>query len=511
MKKLLTILIVLAVLVAGGLAALGFGLRSVIQEQTLNALGNMTMSPQGKAYTATAEQVNFSPLSREMSIRGLSLQGERPQGPETWQVAEISFRLPVRMLLVFTPLRNMVLDGKDMVDVAENVVLRNLAMTAPDNRVAVQREEIDVIRAMPFLVRQTLERHEPVDMVAATYSMGADNTHAHFITVDIPGPSGSTRLSLKETSMRGWQGRTIDSIALNGLEVRVDGTPGISIGHIRQEGLTLPDEDLLRRIVDASGQADPDEALNQLMPLMETVLGAEPPLLRKAYAADMTFAVETSSVQVKEAVFEWLSNAPVHTRSSVKGLTAPSSLLRALLDLTLPPLNMDMAFESRSSGAASHKTALVSAAGLGVLDCEVKLNEKPGTNALEDLLTQSFSDFSLKYKDEGLTAWLGLNISTNVPQAVGALEALAALPGVRAGQQNDVIRRSLQTFAARPGSLEIQTTPGRTALVLDLIALLDNPGMLLTVTAKPGEHALREQMEALRLTFEAIQAVSSGQ
>ena len=475
MKKLLTILIVLAVLVAGGLAALGFGLRSVIQEQTLNALGNMTMSPQGKAYTATAEQVNFSPLSREMSIRGLSLQGERPQGPETWQVAEISFRLPVRMLLVFTPLRNMVLDGKDMVDVAENVVLRNLAMTAPDNRVAVQREEIDVIRAMPFLVRQTLERHEPVDMVAATYSMGADNTHAHFITVDIPGPSGSTRLSLKETSMRGWQGRTIDSIALDGLEVRVDGTPGISIGHIRQEGLTLPDEDLLRRIVDASGQADPDEALNQLMPLMETVLGAEPPLLRKAYAADMTFAVETSS------------------------------------DLTLPPLNMDMAFESRSSGAASHKTALVSAAGLGVLDCEVKLNEKPGTNALEDLLTQSFSDFSLKYKDEGLTAWLGLNISTNVPQAVGALEALAALPGVRAGQQNDAIRRSLQTFAARPGSLEIQTTPGRTALVLDLIALLDNPGMLLTVTAKPGEHALWEQMEALRLTFEAIQAVSSGQ
>ena len=244
---------------------------------------------------------------------------------------------------------------------------------------------------------------------------------------------------------------------------------------------------------------------------METMFNAEPPLLRKAYAADMTFAVETSSVQVKEATFEWLSNAPAHTKSSVKGLTAPSSLLSALLDLTLPPLQMDMAFESRSTGAASHKKASINAAGMGVLDCEVKLNEKPGTNVMEELFTQGFSDFNLKFTDAGLTAWLGLNISTTVPQAVGALEALAALPGVRTSEQNDAIRRNLQTFAARPGNLEIQTTPGRTAMVLELVSLLDNPGMLLTVTAKPGDHALAEQMESLRLTFEAVQAVSAGQ
>ncbi len=511
MKKLLTTLIVMAVLVAGGLAALGFGLRSVIQEQTLNALGNMSLSPQGKPLAAIAAQVNFSPLSREISIRGLNLQNESPQGPEAWQVAEISFRLPVRMLLAFTPLRHMALDGKEMVDVAENVVLRNVVMTAPQNKITVQRKEIDVLRARPFLIWQMLEKHEPVDMLAATYNMGADNTSAHFITADIPSPNGSTRLSLKETNMHGWQGRSIESITLNGLEMRVGGAPGASIGHIRQEGITLPTEDLLRQIIEASAQADQDEALNQLVPLMETMFNAEPPLLRKAYAADMTFAVETSSVQVKEATFEWLSNAPAHTKSSVKGLTAPSSLLNALLDLTLPPLQMDMAFESRSTGAASHKKASINAAGMGVLDCEVKLNEKPGTNVMEELFTQGFSDFNLKFTDAGLTAWLGLNISTTVPQAVGALEALAALPGVRTSEQNDAIRRNLQTFAARPGNLEIQTTPGRTAMVLELVSLLDNPGMLLTVTAKPGDHALAEQMESLRLTFEAVQAVSAGQ
>lgn len=511
MKKLLTTLVVLAVLVVGGLAALGFGLRSVIQEQTLNALGNMTTSPQGSAYAASADQIQFSPLSREISIRGLSLQGERPQGPETWQIAELSFRLPLRILLAFTPLRDMVLDGKDMIDVAENVVMRNLVMTAPGNRVTVQREEIDIVRAMPFLIRQTLEKGEPVDMVAATYNMGANNTQVHFVTMDTPGADGSVRLTVKESRMRGWQGRTIESIVLDGLEMRVDNTPGMSIGHIVQEGLTLPDEDLLRQIMEATRQADPEEALNQIMPLMEAMLKSEPPLLRKAHVTDMAFAVETSSVQIKEMLFEWLSNTPPHTKSSVKGFAAPSSLLYALLDMTLPPLNMDMAFETRSTGTVSHQMASVAAAGLGVLDCEVKLNEKPGTNMMEGLLTQSFSDFSLKYRDEGFMAWLGLNISTNVPQAVGALNALAALPGVKNDQKNDAIRRSLQTFAARPGNLEIQTTPGHTALVLDLISLLDNPGMLLTVTAKPGDRALAEQMEAQKLTFEAIQAVSSEQ
>ncbi len=511
MKKLLTTLIVLAVVVAGGLAALGFGLRSVIEEQTLNALGNMAISPQGEALTATATKIHFSPLSREISIQGLKLQNETPQGTETWQIADVSFRFPLRMLLVFTPLRNTVLDGKDMISVAENLVLSNIVMTAPQLRMTVQRKEVDALRARPFLIRQTLENQEPVDMVAAIYSMGADKASAHFITADIPSPSGATRLSVKETSIHGWQERTIESTALAGLEMRVGGAHGASIGHVRQEGITLPDENLLRQIIEASAQADQDEALNQLMPLMETVFNAEPPLLRKAHATDMTFAVETSSVQIKEATFDWLSNAPAHTKSSVKGLTAPSSLLGALLGLTLPPLHMDMAFESRSSGATSHKKASVSAAGMGTLACEVKLNEKPGTNVTENLLTQSFSDFSLKFTDAGLTAWLGLNISTNVPQATGALEALASLPGIKAGEQNDAIRRSLKAFAARPGSLEIQTTPGRTALVLELISLLDNPGMLLTVTAKPGDRALAEQMESLRLTFETIQAVSAGQ
>ena len=107
MKKLLKTLIILAVLVAGGLTALGFGLRSTIQEQVLNGLSNMSRSPQGAPYVASADQVEFSPFTREIFIRGLALRGEQPNGPETWLASEISFRLPLRMLLALTPLRSM--------------------------------------------------------------------------------------------------------------------------------------------------------------------------------------------------------------------------------------------------------------------------------------------------------------------------------------------------------------------------------------------------------------------
>ena len=75
MKKLLKTLIILAVLVAGGLTALGFGLRSTIQEQVLNGLSNQSRSPQGKPYAASADQVEFSPFTREIFIRDALVGG----------------------------------------------------------------------------------------------------------------------------------------------------------------------------------------------------------------------------------------------------------------------------------------------------------------------------------------------------------------------------------------------------------------------------------------------------
>ncbi|OXS30275.1 MAG: hypothetical protein BCS36_11830 [Desulfovibrio sp. MES5] len=511
MKKLLKTLIILAILVAGGLTALGFGLRSSIQEQVLNGLSNLSRSPQGKPYAASADQVEFSPFTREIFIRGLALRGEQANGPETWLASEISFRLPLRMLLALTPLRIMILKGNEPMDIAENVVVRNIAMTTPNSRVLVQREEMDVIRATPFVIGQALEGHEPIDMITATYDMGADNTSAHFVSADIIDANGSVKVSFKEMRMSGWKGRSIASLAIDDMEVRIGGAQTMAIGRMVQEGIALPEEDMMRQLMALSENPEAKETQEQLIPLMETILNYDPPLLRKFQATDMTFAVDTSTVQVKESQFEWFSNTPTHTKSSITGLTASSRLLHSVLDMTLPPLNVDMVFESRTTGAVSHKTAEVRAPGLGQIACSLNTNDKPGSRMAEEIFTQSFSDFTLSYKDDGAVAWMGLNLFPNVPQAAATIGALAALPGIRDTPQNAVIRQNLQAFAARPGSLDIKTTPGRTVLVLDLIAMLDNPGMLLTIAATPGDRALVEQMEVLRLTFEAVQVMNAQQ
>ena len=511
MKKLLKTVIILAILIAGGLSALGFGLRSTIQEQVLNGLSNLSRSPQGKPYAASADQVEFSPFTREIFIRGLALRGEQANGPETWLASEISFRLPLRMLLALTPLRIMILKGNEPMNIAENVVVRNLAMTTPYSRVLVQREEMDVIRATPFIIGQALEGHEPIDMITATYEMGADTASAHFVSADIIDANGSVRVSFKEMRMSGWKGRSIASLALDNMEVRIGGAQTMAVGRILQEGITLPEEGMIRQLVSLSENPEAEEAQEQLIPLMETMLNYDPPLLRKFQATDMTFAVDTSSVQVKETQFEWFSNTPTHTKSTIVGLTASSGLLHAVLGMTLPPLNMNMVFESRTTGTVSHKTADVRVPGLGQVACSLNMNDKPGPRMAEELFTQSFSDFTLSYKDDGGLAWTGLNLFPNVPQAAATIEALAALPSIRDTPQNAVIRQNLQAFAARPGSLDIKTTPGRTVLVLDLIAVLDNPGMLLTISGSPGDHALVEQMETLRLTFEAIRALNAQQ
>ena len=80
MKKLLKTLIILAILVTGVLTALGFGLRSTIQEQVLNGLSNLSRSPQGKPYAASADQVEFSPLRAKFSSVGWRCVASRPTG-----------------------------------------------------------------------------------------------------------------------------------------------------------------------------------------------------------------------------------------------------------------------------------------------------------------------------------------------------------------------------------------------------------------------------------------------
>lgn len=62
-------------------------------------------------------------------------------------MAEAHVRLPVRILLAFTPLRPLALPKEGLVPVAQNVDLRNVVLRTPQARGVLQHETIDVLRA----------------------------------------------------------------------------------------------------------------------------------------------------------------------------------------------------------------------------------------------------------------------------------------------------------------------------------------------------------------------------
>ena len=56
--------------------------------------------------------------------------------------------------------------------------------------------------------------------------------------------------------------------------------------------------------------------------------------------------------------------------------------------------------------------------------------------------------------------------------------------------------------SARPGVLEVQSRPGKTFRVFELLAKLGgkDPGALLSVTAQPGKESLEQQISGLDAT-----------
>ena len=82
-------------------------------------------------------------MTRKLLLRGLELRMVQPQGPVTYQAAEISLRLPLRAMLACTPLRGAVLPEQGMTTVAEGLLLLNVSARTSLGKVVMQREEVD--------------------------------------------------------------------------------------------------------------------------------------------------------------------------------------------------------------------------------------------------------------------------------------------------------------------------------------------------------------------------------
>ena len=144
MKKIVLILAppLLAVLLLVSAAQLW--LRPRVENQTRQALAALT-SFDGSPVQSGVEALDFSPFTRKLLLRGLELRMVQPQGPITYQAAEISLRLPLRAMLACTPLRGAALPETGMAAVAEDLLLLNVSARTSLGKVVMQRDEVDTL------------------------------------------------------------------------------------------------------------------------------------------------------------------------------------------------------------------------------------------------------------------------------------------------------------------------------------------------------------------------------
>ena len=161
MKK--TVLILAPLLLAALLLVLAaqLWLRPQVENQARQALAGLT-SFDGSPVQSSVEVLDFSPLTRKLLLRGLELRMVQPQGPVTYQAAEISLRLPLRAMLACTPLRGAVLPEQGMTTVAEgHIIIRSWRSRARIRSYSIRKNPTGRSSAISCSRRSVIRRSRP--------------------------------------------------------------------------------------------------------------------------------------------------------------------------------------------------------------------------------------------------------------------------------------------------------------------------------------------------------------
>lgn len=496
-------------LIAALALAAQFWLRPQVEDKLRQSLAALT-STDGGAAQSRVQEIAFSPFSRRVLARGLEMQALPPQGPVTWQIGEVSLRLPWRVLLACTPLSGAILPQSGMLPVAEEVTLRNLRVQTPQSKITVQRTEISEIRAQSSLVAALLEGQrtpEPGDVLSG---LGIEEVRASFIDIDSPTVSRPEQIGIKEVFARNWQGRSLEELRLANLEFRVDGLEVLRLHALSQRGILLPGEALLRRFAEQAALPAPER--NAVEILAGELFAADEPLFRELRLQGLTISTQAGPGEIRELSLDWISNTPLRSSLDFSGFSLPLRLFTDALGFSLPGLDMlnlegKVMVEGQGEDAILEKTD-IKAAGLGDLRYTlVTIGNTQGMSNRQALMSQSYSDFTLQYQDRGLMARLALaTAQPDMPDmAVSAFKAAIAAICALDTPENKTIAAALERFVNRPGALELASLSGKTyrlGEVLDALRAGD-VGALLRVATRPGETSLEQEMARISAAVKA--------
>ena len=515
MKNLLRAVMVLAVLALAGIAALAFWVGPQVEEQArreIAAVSEAVSIPGQLQFSAPdVKEIKFSPFSRRLTLRGAEIRGEMPPlagSSLRYTLEEASFRIPLRMLLVYTPLRDMVLPEKGMMTVGEDMRISNFAYAFSQGSISahsmVRSEEADAIRLESGLVRELLEGKEPLDMLNAVYRMGIGEIRASSVTSSMNSPEQGMRIEFNCDSMlmRNWEGRVMEKASMDGILLKKEEREFLRLGNITVTGYTLPEEATVRELLTLAARPKPNERALQALLLRMFTTGE--PLVREISATDLRVPLDGQDVSFKNFTLTWPSNTPLKYGLSLDKLSLPTALVERESGLSLPGLpalvlDAKLDFAAQGNGGM-HEQGTISAQNLGALEYDFVISGGATPASPQALFASALSDVRLKYTDQRLTADLVSNVVPVAQAATPTLKGAIAQFCSGDSPENAALRGALETFATRPGVLEVRSKPGKSFRLFEAVGALagGNPAALFSVTAQPGKKSLEEQINALK-------------
>lgn len=486
-------------------------------------------------------EVRFSPLSRELVLRGIECRGEVRDAVPAQGAApsplvfsatteELSLRLTLRAALLTTPLGRFLLPGADaeptLLPVAHSARIRNLTQTVTSPDIALtstlRAGEAEGIRADARLLRALLTDTAGMsdasangpDAVDIIYGMAAERLHLATMTLDITLDGGKARISAScaEADVLNKEWRHVAEETFRDIRATFPDGQKLTLASLKYGAVVLPEKAQLRALLRELAVASPSE--QRLRAALEALVSGPEPLVGELVLTDLALSVppdnsldQQHALRLKRGRSLWRSSAPLDQELVVEGLSLPVTSVEDATGFRFPGLSvlvLDAAAAVHGTGprgsaaaAPERHTGSMALRGLGRLDYAFTL-AAGGLASPEDILRGTYSDLTLRYADEGLFAYLANGIMPSAEAAMMLVKVGLARFCSAATPENATLRAALETFVERPGAISLRSRAPFSLLEALLQAGDGDAGALFSATAEPGPRTLAESIRHIQ-------------
>lgn len=486
-------------------------------------------------------EVRFSPLTRELVLRGIQCRGEargaaRAGGAAPSPLAfsvkteELSLRLTLRAALLTTPLGRFLLPGADaepiLLPVAHSARVRNLTQTVTSPDIALtstlRAGEAEGIRADTSLLRALLTDTAGMsgasaggpDAVDIIYGMAAERLRLADMTTDMTLDGGKARIfaTCAEADVLNKEWRHVAEQTLRDIRATFPDGQKLALASLKYGAVVLPEKTPLRAFLRELAVASPSE--QRLRAALEALVSGPEPLVGELVLTDLALSLtpdnsldEQHALRLKRGGSFWRSGVPLDQELDIEGLSLPVACVEDATGLRFPGLSalvLDAAATVRGTGhrgsaaaAPEQHAGTVTLRSLGRLDYAFTL-ASGGHASSEDILRGTYSDLSLRYTDEGLFACLANGFMPSAEAAMMLIKVGLARFCSADTPENATLRAALETFVERPGVISLRSRAPFNLLEALMKAGDGDAGALFSATAEPGPRTLAESIRRIQ-------------